>query len=619
MSEDKRKNARLQGRFSGGSEFLSVEKGKDKQKKEKKGRLSHPGDDGTENSKVKQCTNGSGATDKEISVQYQEKSNYHFRALESKKKIEELRPGIHILSETENGISRIIYEPDFLPQEIADEFFEILSYTTTWSDKKIVIKGEEVTQPRLVAWYGPFPYAYSGAVLEPAEMPVKVNEIRERIESFLKANGCDVQFNSVLLNLYRNEKDSVAWHSDDELTMGIDPTIASVSLGAVRKFEMRSKKHLAKKQSLGDADYFVNLEHGSLLIMDGSMQLDWQHRVPKHFHSKEPRINLTFRTVFSIDELTPQQFKMSGRSKNINLQTFEKKNSMNKKPTCIQATCIDTEDAEDEKRNFINNSMETSRKVEDLINDRSNLSETWDSEKSSNCHEFSQVENVDQGIQKDIFLQSDSFNERKLDEENENYDTGGISYFSGGSEMLDDGIRDNKQDFEATNTYIEESKKSDLNANAADFIDNTTNIERKKYLNIDAPAFIPSMWPAVSFDGKSLMELVELSSSESDIELLTAILNKSFEKFDTNLFNNRDKEEIDFLRSISNSSQSEENQYLILKRLCRLIRRAHDRPNMYSNVQNRYRSNSGYQSGQNTKVYSAKVYDRPPRHRRSEK
>ncbi|KFM66967.1 Alpha-ketoglutarate-dependent dioxygenase alkB-like protein, partial [Stegodyphus mimosarum] len=609
MSEDKRKNVRLQGRFSGGSEFLSDEKGKDKQKKEKKGRLSHPGDD--EKSKVKQCANGSGARDKEISVQYQEKSNYHFPALESKKKTEEVRPGICVLSETENGISRIIYEPDFLSQEIADEYFEILFHATTWSDKKIVIKGEEITQPRLVAWYGPFPYAYSGAILEPAEMPPKVNEIRQMIERFLKANGRDVQFNSVLLNLYRNEKDSVAWHSDDELTMGVDPTIASVSLGAVRKFEMRSKKHLVTKQSLGDADYFVNLEHGSLLIMDGSVQLDWQHRVPKHFHSKEPRINLTFRTVFSIDESTPQQLKMPGRSKNINLQTLEKKSSMNKKQTCIQETCIDTEDTEVKKRNFINNnSIETSRKVEDLINDRSNLFEKWDSEKNSNCHEFSRVENVDQGLQmnfshdnflkqdnfnerkKDnILVQSDSFSERKVDEENENYDTGGIALSSGVSEMLDNGIRDNKQDFVATNTNIEERKKSDLNANA--------------------PDFIPSMWPMISFDGKSLMELVELSSSSSDIKLLTAILNKSYEKFDTNLFSNRDKEEIDFLKSISNPSQPEENQHLILKRLCHLIRRAHDRPNnMYPNVQNRYRSNSGYQSGQNTKYYN-----RPPRHR----
>lgn len=76
-------------------------------------------------------------------------------------------------------------------------------------------------------------------------MPQTILDIKQRIELFLKENGLDVELNSVLLNLYRNEKDSVAWHSDDELTMGVSPTIASVSLGTVRKFEMRPKKHVS--------------------------------------------------------------------------------------------------------------------------------------------------------------------------------------------------------------------------------------------------------------------------------------------------------------------------------------------------------------------------------------
>lgn len=76
-------------------------------------------------------------------------------------------------------------------------------------------------------------------------MPQTILDIKQRVETFLKENGLDVDLNSVLMNLYRNEKDSVAWHSDDELTMGVRPTIASISLGSVRKFEMRPKGHVS--------------------------------------------------------------------------------------------------------------------------------------------------------------------------------------------------------------------------------------------------------------------------------------------------------------------------------------------------------------------------------------
>ncbi|XP_023617447.1 alpha-ketoglutarate-dependent dioxygenase alkB homolog 3 isoform X9 [Myotis lucifugus] len=144
-------------------------------------------------------------------------------------------------------------------------------------------------------------------------------------------------FNSLLCNLYRNEKDSVDWHSDDEPSLGRCPVIASLSFGATRTFEMRKKPppqlfvlvwHLkqisvaadllkavpvphivvltispcAEMEENGDYTYVervkIPLDHGTLLIMEGATQADWQHRVPKEYHSRAQRINLTFRTVY---------------------------------------------------------------------------------------------------------------------------------------------------------------------------------------------------------------------------------------------------------------------------------------------------------------------------------
>ncbi|NP_001405623.1 alpha-ketoglutarate-dependent dioxygenase alkB homolog 3 isoform d [Mus musculus] len=106
-------------------------------------------------------------------------------------------------------------------------------------------------------------------------------------------------FNSLLCNFYRDEKDSVDWHSDDEPSLGSCPVIASLSFGATRTFEMRKKP---PPEENGDYTYVervkIPLDHGTLLIMEGATQADWQHRVPKEYHSRQPRVNLTFRTVY---------------------------------------------------------------------------------------------------------------------------------------------------------------------------------------------------------------------------------------------------------------------------------------------------------------------------------
>ncbi|XP_039082674.1 alpha-ketoglutarate-dependent dioxygenase alkB homolog 3 isoform X2 [Hyaena hyaena] len=160
-----------------------------------------------------------------------------------------------------------------------------------------VIDKEDVTykQPRLTAWYGELPYTYSRITMEPNSHwhPVLLT-LKDQIE---KNTGHT--FNSLLCNLYRNEKDSVDWHSDDEPALGRCPIIASLSFGATRTFEMRRKP---PPEENGDYTYVervkIPLDHGTLLIMEGATQADWQHRVPKEYHSREPRINLTFRTVY---------------------------------------------------------------------------------------------------------------------------------------------------------------------------------------------------------------------------------------------------------------------------------------------------------------------------------
>ncbi|XP_055953982.1 uncharacterized protein LOC129989457 [Argiope bruennichi] len=298
MSEDRRKNARTQGRFSGGDREGNS-RWHDKQNSKTTSADKNKGE------KRKAPVVGSRAQN-EIDLQFEEDSNYKFKELETPGKPQELKftgPEF-ILSETDNGISRLIYDPDFMQLAEAEEYKTILRNSTAWYDKNIVIRGVEYPQPRLVAWYGPHPYSYAGTTLEAREMPNTIREIKEKVEASLQEHGINVELNSVLLNLYRNGKDSVAWHSDDEFTLGVCPTIASVSLGETRKFEMRPKRNV---ENVNTSDIlFVNLTHGSLIVMDGCMQKDWQHRVPKEYHDKGERINLTFRTIYPIDQLPPE-------------------------------------------------------------------------------------------------------------------------------------------------------------------------------------------------------------------------------------------------------------------------------------------------------------------------
>lgn len=145
--------------------------------------------------------------------------------------------------------------------------------------------------PRLQAWYGvpEARYGYSGLRLPPLPLTAPLRRLMD-----LLAEHTGQRFNAVLLNCYRDGKDSVSWHADDEPELGPDPVIASLSLGATRRFELRHK------QGLPGGKRVLELPHDSLLLMGVGVQRNWQHRIPKEPGREGLRINLTFRLVHPV-------------------------------------------------------------------------------------------------------------------------------------------------------------------------------------------------------------------------------------------------------------------------------------------------------------------------------
>lgn len=165
--------------------------------------------------------------------------------------------------------------------------FEEIRLGTAWQREEVLIFGQRRLVPRLVAWHGDpgARYTYSGTAHEPAPWTTPLERIRVRI-----AELTGHRFNAVLLNLYRDGRDSMGWHADDEPELGRDPVIASVSLGATRRFSMRARRRKDRRVDL-------DLTHGSLLLMAGATQHHWVHAVPKTTATVGPRLNLTFRLV----------------------------------------------------------------------------------------------------------------------------------------------------------------------------------------------------------------------------------------------------------------------------------------------------------------------------------
>lgn len=185
----------------------------------------------------------------------------------------------------------VLYAPSWLARAEADELFARLLEEIPWERHRLNMFGREVDSPRLSCWIGDpgATYVYSRSRFEPRPWTASLLAMRERVE-----RACQARFNSMLANLYRDGRDSMGWHSDDEPELGARPVIASVSLGAERRFRFRRRvpRGVSAAQPVG-----ITLAHGSLLCMAGDTQRRYQHDLPKSIGIAEPRINLTFRLI----------------------------------------------------------------------------------------------------------------------------------------------------------------------------------------------------------------------------------------------------------------------------------------------------------------------------------
>jgi alkylated DNA repair dioxygenase AlkB len=184
--------------------------------------------------------------------------------------------------------SDIALYPSLFDLAESDRLFHDLLTNTDWRHDAIQIYGRQIPLPRLTAWYGDpgVSYTYSQIKMEPSPWTPSLLSIKDRIESV-----AEVSFNSVLLNLYRDGRDGVSWHQDDEPELGKNPVIGSVSFGETRTFQLRHKS----RKDLGIVN--IDLSRGSFLLMSGPTQHFWRHRLPKTPKVVNPRVNLTFRNI----------------------------------------------------------------------------------------------------------------------------------------------------------------------------------------------------------------------------------------------------------------------------------------------------------------------------------
>lgn len=184
----------------------------------------------------------------------------------------------------------IAFDPEWLTRAQAEALFTELRHAIRWDVHRIRLFGREVDSPRLSCWIGDpgTAYTYSGTRFTPRPWPLALQPIRDRL-----ARELHVGFNSVLANLYRDGRDSMGWHSDAEAELGPRPVIASVSLGAARRFMLKSRTDPANK-------FALELPPGSLLLMAGDTQRRYRHALPKTARPIGPRINLTFRQVLAL-------------------------------------------------------------------------------------------------------------------------------------------------------------------------------------------------------------------------------------------------------------------------------------------------------------------------------
>jgi alkylated DNA repair dioxygenase AlkB len=183
--------------------------------------------------------------------------------------------------------AEIMYYPHFFDKPEADHIFAQLNNEIPWQEDTIRVFGKEYQQPRLTALFGNEgkSYSYSNIKMEPHLWSPLLQKIKLVVEK-----STNTKFTSVLLNLYRDGKDSNGWHADNEKELGLNPIIASLSFGAERVFQLKHNSIIGLKQN-------IILEHGSLLLMKGKTQHFWKHQIPKTSKNIGPRINLTFRVI----------------------------------------------------------------------------------------------------------------------------------------------------------------------------------------------------------------------------------------------------------------------------------------------------------------------------------
>ncbi|SIP88511.1 alpha-ketoglutarate-dependent dioxygenase AlkB family protein [Solilutibacter tolerans] len=183
-------------------------------------------------------------------------------------------------------IPGIDHRPGWLSWEEADALFNGLRDTVEWEVHRIRMFGRMVDSPRLSCWLGDEDavYRYSGTIFEPRPWPTMLDSLRARL-----AAECGRPFNSVLANLYRDGRDAMGWHRDDEPELGDAPLIASLSLGATRRFLLKDAQ---------GRRHAMELANGDLLSMSGDSQRRYRHALPRTAKAVGPRINLTFRNIF---------------------------------------------------------------------------------------------------------------------------------------------------------------------------------------------------------------------------------------------------------------------------------------------------------------------------------
>jgi alkylated DNA repair dioxygenase AlkB len=180
----------------------------------------------------------------------------------------------------------LYYHGKIFPKEKADHYLNYLMETIPWKNDEIIIYGKKLLTKRKVAWYGDrgTDYTYSHITKQALTWTSELLELKTAIEQITQH-----RFNSCLLNLYQNGEESMGWHSDAEKELKKDGVIASLSFGAERKFVFKHKETKEKRE--------LQLEHGSLLLMGGTIQSHWLHSLPPMKRVTKPRVNLSFRTI----------------------------------------------------------------------------------------------------------------------------------------------------------------------------------------------------------------------------------------------------------------------------------------------------------------------------------